>query len=195
VLVFDAQGLSADNTDGIGLVRDIEMRLGIALRNASVLLLGAGGAGRGVVGPLLDAGVVRLHIANRSPGRAHELAAQFSAPSGHRITAGDLVKLPDGLDLVINATSSGLGSEHSPIETDELAGAVLAYDMVYGSKPTPFMSAAKNAGVAVISDGLGMLVEQAAESFLIWRGVRPETETVYRRLREEINPHRQNPPT
>jgi shikimate dehydrogenase len=188
VLTLGPEGLLADNTDGAGLVCDIEQRLRLQIRGAGILLIGAGGAARGVLQPLLDAGAARIHIANRSPARAHELAAAFDGPAGSRITAGDLTAIPAGLDLSINATSSGLGSGGSPIEAEALTGTTLAYDMVYGAEPTAFMRAARLVGVGVISDGLGMLVEQAAESFLIWRGVRPDTEPVYNALRRELSP-------
>jgi shikimate dehydrogenase len=187
LLAWGAEGLFADNTDGAGLVRDIEHRLRLPIKGASVLLLGAGGASRGVLKPIIDAGAARLHIANRSPARASGLATEFGALAGHRITAGDLRSTPRGIDLVINATSSGLASGDSPIDAEAFAGATLAYDMVYGAEATPFMRAARQAGTAVVSDGLGMLVEQAAESFLIWRGVRPESEPVYLALRAELD--------
>jgi shikimate dehydrogenase len=186
LLAWGEEGLLADNTDGAGLVRDIEHRLKLPFKGASVLLLGAGGASRGVLKPIIDAGAARLHIANRSPERASGLATEFGALAGLRITAGDLRSTPRGIDLVINATSSGLASGDSPIDAEAFAGATLAYDMVYGSEATPFMRAARQAGTAVVSDGLGMLVEQAAESFLIWRGVRPESEPVYDSLRLEL---------
>lgn len=187
LLAWGPDGLLADNTDGAGLVRDIEHRLKLPIKGASVLLLGAGGAARGVIKPIIDSGAARLHIANRSPGRAEELARAFAAPAGPRITAGDLRLIPKGIDLVINATSSGLSSGDSPVDPDSLAGATLAYDMVYGANATPFMRAAEQAGTATVSDGLGMLVEQAAESFLIWRGVRPESGPVYDALRAELD--------
>ncbi len=188
VLALGPEGILADNTDGTGLVHDIEHRLNISMQGAAVLLLGAGGAARGVVKPILDAGAGRVHIANRTPERASELASHFSASLGHRITSGDLRTLPKGMDLVINATSSGLSSEASPIDGDALAGATLAYDMVYGAHATAFMLAAERAGLPTISDGLGMLVEQAAESFLIWRGIRPDCKSVYEALRLELSP-------
>jgi len=188
VLALGPEGVLADNTDGAGLIHDIEHRLKLSIKGAAVLLLGAGGAARGVVQPMLDAGAGGIHLANRTPERAFELASHFRNSVGNRITSGDLRTLPKGMDLVINATSSGLSSGASPIEADALEGATLAYDMVYGERATPFMLAAERAGLPMISDGLGMLVEQAAESFLIWRGIRPDSVPVYESLRMELNP-------
>ena len=162
-----------DNTDGIGLVRDLQ-NLDQPFRQ--VLLLGAGGAAQGVVGPLLEAGASRVVIANRTAAKAKALAERFPGASGqgYEGLAGDF-------DLVINATSAGLIDETPPLPPGLLRSGVLAYDMVYG-RETPFLAAAKRAG-ARTSDGLGMLVEQAAESFFIWRGVRPQTRPVLARLR------------
>jgi len=163
-----------DNTDGIGLVRDLSQNLNCSFRN--VLLLGAGGAAQGVVGPLLEAGASRVVIANRTASRAKALAERFAGASGHGYDG-----LSGEFDLVINATSAGLADEAPPLPPGLLRGGVLAYDMVYG-RETPFLAAAKKAG-ARTSDGLGMLVEQAAESFFIWRGVRPQTRPVLAKLR------------
>ena len=164
-----------DNTDGIGLVRDLTNNLNFQFR--SVLLLGAGGAAQGAIGPLLEAGASRVVIANRTLSRAQALAQRFS---GVTATAYDALK-GEGFDLVINATSAGLADEAPPLPPGLLKTGVLAYDMVYG-RETPFLSAARKAG-ARIADGLGMLVEQAAESFYLWRGVRPQTRPVLARLR------------
>jgi len=162
-----------DNTDGIGLVRDLQ---NLNQPFGQVLLLGAGGAAQGVVGPLLDAGASRVVIANRTASKAKELAERFpgAAGQGYEGLAGEF-------DLVINATSAGLIDETPPLPPGLLRAGVLAYDMVYG-RETPFLAAAKRAG-ARTSDGLGMLVEQAAESFFIWRGVRPQTRPVLAKLR------------
>lgn len=163
-----------DNTDGIGLVRDLSRNLNCAF--SSVLLLGAGGAAQGVVGALLDAGAARVVIANRTVSKAQGLAARFpgASASGYADLAGEF-------DLVINATSAGLAGELPPLPAGILRSGVLAYDMVYG-RETPFLAAARRAG-ARTCDGLGMLVEQAAESFLIWRGVRPAARPVLEKLR------------
>jgi len=167
--------VSGDNTDGIGLVRDLSGNLGVELRGSRVLLMGAGGAAQGALGALLEAGVAAATIANRNEARARELAARFS------VAAKGYGELEGGFDLVINATSAGLSDEAPALPAGVLAGAKLAYDMVYG-RDTPFLAAARAAGVNAC-DGLGMLVEQAAESFFVWRGVRPDTAAVLRELR------------
>ena len=174
-LVLD-QGFG-DNTDGVGLVRDLSDNLGIGLGSQSVLLLGAGGAAQGVIGALLEAGARRLVIANRTAARAHALAARFAGVS----VAGYEALVAERFDVVINATSAGLSDEAPAIPASVFAEKTLAYEMVYG-RETPFMAAARQAG-ARVSDGLGMLVEQAAESFFLWRGVRPPTRPVLASLR------------
>ena len=166
-----------DNTDGVGLVRDLSQNLQIELAGKSVLLLGAGGAAQGVIGALLEAHVARLVIANRTVSKAKPLAERFAGVStcGYDALADEL------FDLVINATSAGLADESPPLPKEVLGKGIVAYDMVYG-RETPFLAAARRAG-ARACDGLGMLVEQAAESFFIWRGVRPQTHPVLAKLR------------
>jgi shikimate dehydrogenase len=166
-----------DNTDGIGLVRDLVQNLEYDLKNRSVLLLGAGGAAQGVVGALLEAGAARLTVANRTLPKAQALAERFPGISacGYEALAGER------FDLVINATSAGLTGAAPALPEGVLRESVLAYDMVYG-RDTPFLAAARAEG-ARACDGLGMLVEQAAESFFIWRGVRPATRPVLAKLR------------
>ena len=165
-----------DNTDGVGLVRDIEGNLGVSLRGRSVLLVGAGGAAQGVLAALIDARVARLVIANRTVARAESLAARFP---GAR--ASSFAALAEPVDIVLNATSAGLAGESLALPAAIWRAETLAYDMVYG-RDTPFLAAAR-AARARACDGLGMLVEQAAESFFIWRGVRPDTGDVLARLR------------
>jgi shikimate dehydrogenase len=164
-----------DNTDGIGLVRDLA-NLGAELRGSRVLLMGAGGAARGVLGALLEAGVARLTIANRNETRARDVATRFRG-----VSASGYEALQPEFDFVINATSAGLAGKSPGVPPDVLRRAKLAYDMVYG-RDTPFLEAARAAGIRAC-DGLGMLVEQAAESFFVWRGVRPQTHAVLRELR------------
>src|ERR687892_1973850 len=166
-----------DNTDGVGLIRDIGDNLGVPLNGRAILVLGAGGAAQGVVGALLEAGVARLVIANRTASRARELAARFPGASA----CGYDALARERFDIVINATSAGLADESPPVPENLLGEGVLAYDMVYG-RDTPFLAAARTTGAAAC-DGLGMLVEQAAESFFIWRGVRPATRPVLAKLR------------
>jgi shikimate dehydrogenase len=164
-----------DNTDGIGLVRDLSQNLSYEFR--LVLLLGAGGAAQGVIGALLEAGADRVVIANRTLSRAQALAKRFPGAS-----ACDYASLPaEPFDLIVNATSAGLADEAPPIPPSMFNASVLAYDMGYG-RETPFMAAARRAG-ARACDGSGMLVEQAAESFFVWRGVRPRTAPVLEKLR------------
>jgi shikimate dehydrogenase len=175
-LVF-GDDIFGDTTDGAGLVIDLTQNLGVPLAGKRVLLLGAGGAAQGVVGSLLEAGVAQLVIANRTAERARSLAARFP---GSRACGFDALGA-ERFDVVVNATSSGLSGEALPLPPSLIGEGVLAYDMVYGRK-TPFLATARAAG-ARASDGLGMLVEQAAESFRLWRGVRPETRAVLERLR------------
>ena len=166
-----------DNTDGVGLVQDLAVNLGVALKGKNALLMGAGGAAQGVVGALLETGLARLVIANRTLERAQALAGRFGgvAARGYAALAGER------FDLVVNATSAGLQGEGPALPAGILGRHTLAYDMVY-ARDTPFLVAARRAG-AVASDGLGMLVEQAAESFFLWRGVRPATRPVLEELR------------
>jgi shikimate dehydrogenase len=174
--------LRGDNTDGAGLVRDLADNHGFAFAGRRVLLLGAGGAARGVLRPLLETGLGGLTIANRTADKAHDLA-RLAAGLGP-VTGCGL----DGLagarfDLIINATSAGLGGEVPPIPDDCLAPGGWTYDMLYGDAPTPFCRWGEGHGAARALDGLGMLVEQAAESFRLWRGVSPQTAPVIALLR------------
>ncbi len=176
-LSFDRHGIQGDNTDGAGLVHDLVANLGISIRGRRVLLLGAGGAARGVVLPLLNESPERLVIANRTTEKASRLAAAFAGTTGSGFAA--LAGQP--FDLVVNATSAGLDDARLPLPDGIFAPGCLAYDMVYG-RNTPFIAQAQAAG-AIAADGLGMLVEQAAEAFFVWRGIRPETGPVLAELR------------
>jgi shikimate dehydrogenase len=172
--------IEADNTDGAGLVADLA-RQGVKLAGARVLLVGAGGAARGVIAPLLDARPLQLEIANRTVARAEALAAHFAALGP--IRALPLEALRGGAyDVVINATSTSTHGEVLPLPANVLAPGVFAYDMAYGPAAQAFVERARTAG-AMASDGLGMLVAQAAESFQLWRGARPATEPVLAALR------------
>ena len=185
-LGFTDGAIAADNTDGVGLVRDLTANLGCALRGARVLLLGAGGAAYGVCGPLLDENPSRLAIANRTVEKARALCERFR-PAHENVpleAAGYPELETQAFDVVINATSAGLVGE-MPALPRVFASGALAYDMTYG-RLTPFLEFASRHGVRT-SDGLGMLVEQAAESFFIWRGVRPKTAPVIAKLRSESN--------
>jgi shikimate dehydrogenase len=175
-LALGADGkLLGDNTDGAGLVRDLGINLGCTLQGARVLLLGAGGAARGVIAPLLEAGVAALVILNRDAARAARLAQEFSGLGP--VTAADAAA-GTSFDLIINATSASLRGELPSVPAGAVAGTTLAYDLAYGGTDTVFMQWARSAGAARVVSGLGMLIEQAAESFLLWRGVRPDTAPV-----------------
>jgi len=177
--------LLGDNTDGIGLVYDLMHHHGIRIEGKSLLLVGAGGAARGVIAPIVDQKPSQFIIANRTIDKAQELASHFSGKM--EILAKNFVDLnKDRFDIVINATSASLGNEIPQLPESCVAQAEIAYDMMYGAKPTVFMQWAVQAGVKTASDGLGMLVEQAAESFLIWRGIRPDTAGVISVLRQQL---------
>lgn len=185
-LDFEDGRIRADNTDGMGLTRDIVHNLGFGLMNKRVLLLGAGGAAQGVLAPLLEYEPSILTIANRTVEKALRLAETFRrkpvAASSVLCGLGFDELAGHHFDLVINATSTSLQGKLPPLPADAFAAGALAYDMMYGTTPTPFLAFASAHG-AKTSDGLGMLVEQAAESFLLWRGVRPETAPVIALLR------------
>jgi shikimate dehydrogenase len=178
------------NTDGVGLVSDL-LRLGVRLTGASVLLVGAGGAARGVLQPLAEAGCARIHIVNRTASKAEELAASWresGVSPQTAVTGGSLADaaLAGGWNLVINATASGLQNAAPDLPPGLYAPGAAAYDMMYGAQPTAFMQQAQADGAALAADGLGMLVGQAAESFYIWHGVRPDPAPVLAALREAL---------
>jgi shikimate dehydrogenase len=179
------------NTDGVGLVADLR-RLGAELAGAHVLLIGAGGAARGVLQPLVAAECAHIHIVNRTPARAQALARAWTEMSSvwpTRITAGalDQATHAKGWNIVINATSTSLTHVAPDLPEGLYASGALAYDMMYSAQPTAFMRQAALAGAAVTADGLGMLVAQAAESFLIWHGVRPDPWPVLAALRASFD--------
>lgn len=188
VLRFDAGGWSADNTDGVGLIRDIQQGAGFSLAGRSVLLVGAGGAGAGVLGPLLQARPQRVVLANRTRATAEALAqrhAGLAHANGCELSASGLDEAGTGFQLLINASASSLQGAGSPVAASTLAPGALVVDLMYGPAAEPFLAWAREHG-AHTRDGLGMLVEQAAEAFLFWRGVRPETAPVLRALRAEL---------
>jgi len=176
-LVFETGKVSGDNTDGVGLLRDITVNLGRAIAGSRVLLMGAGGAAQGVIAPLLAAAPARLVVANRTADKARALARRYGAAAG----GGYDDLRAEQFDLLVNATSAGLAAQAPPLPGGVFAPQALAYDMVYG-RDTPFLALARAAG-ARACDGSGMLVEQAAESFLLWRGRRPDTAPVLAALR------------
>ena len=181
-LKFEADTIHGDNTDGAGLVNDLTRNLRYAVAGARVLLLGAGGAARGVIKPLLEQKPGQLTLANRSVDKAQLLAQSFNGAfeaCGYAALAGRQ------FDLVINATSASLSGELPLLPPGVFAQSALAYDMMYGKWETPFLGLARAAGATSLADGLGMLAEQAAESFYFWRGVRPDTTPVLKLLRQE----------
>lgn len=179
-LRFDAgRAVFGDNTDGIGLVRDIENNLNWRLRGRRVLLLGAGGAARGVLGSLLERAPAGLTIANRTAHKAREVAEKF----GEGVRGCGFDRLDGAFDLIVNGTSASLGGQLPDIAAHCLGADGAAYDMMYARAPTVFMRWALANGAGRVSDGLGMLVEQAAESFHLWHGKRPDTAPVIRALR------------
>jgi shikimate dehydrogenase len=188
VLRFDADGWLADNTDGIGLVRDIEGNAGFTLRGRRALLIGAGGAAAGVLGPLLEARPSCLHVANRSADKAAALVQRHAALAsalGVQLSCSGLATAGAGYDLVLNSSASSLGGGEVPVRDEVLRPGTLAVDLMYGDAALRFVEWARRCG-AVPRDGLGMLVEQAAEAFFVWRGVMPDTRPVLRRLRLQL---------
>ncbi|MEG0859483.1 MAG: shikimate dehydrogenase [Pseudomonas sp.] len=177
--------LQGDNTDGAGLVRDLTVNAGVQLTGKRILLLGAGGAVRGVLEPLLAHNPASLVIANRTVEKAEQLAREF-ADLGP-VAASGFSWLQEPVDLIINATSASLAGELPPISASLIEpGKTVCYDMMYGKEPTPFCRWASEYKAAKVLDGLGMLAEQAAEAFFIWRGVRPDTAPVLDELRRQL---------
>ncbi|KVZ99348.1 shikimate dehydrogenase [Burkholderia territorii] len=181
-LKFEDGRILADNFDGIGLVRDIEVNLRLSLAGKRVLMLGAGGAARGALLPFLEAGPAEMVIANRDIAKGRALAAQV-AGRGALVACGyaDLERM-GRFDLVVNATSASLTGDLPPVPPGVFSPKGTAYELAYGKRLTPFLRLASNAGVLGVADGVGMLVEQAAEAFAWWRGVRPPTSAVIDQL-------------
>lgn len=177
-IVAREDGLLGDNTDGDGLVTDLTNNLGMALENTRVLLLGAGGAARGVLGPLLSQGPQYMEIANRDGARATDLAKEFATLGEVHGCGFDGIGTSTTFDLVLNATSASLQQTIPPIPPGTIGPTTLCYDMAYGKGDTAFTRWAKSAGAGRAETGWGMLVEQAAESFYLWRGVKPATKSV-----------------
>jgi shikimate dehydrogenase len=184
-LTFSQRGIVKDNTDGCGLINDIKKNLNCSINNKRLLLIGAGGAAEGVFHPLLEETPSLVVIANRNLDKALAMQNKVSSQGGYpktRVVSRGLDDLEnDNFDIVINATSTGLSENPLSIPNSVFKDGCLAYEMMYG-RETPFMRQARSSG-AKVSDGLGMLVEQAAEAFYIWRGVRPETSQVIANLR------------
>lgn len=176
--------IEADNTDGIGLACDLMRNLGVHLRGKRILVIGAGGAARGVIAPLLAEAPQSLVIANRTVARARDLARRFAARGPVEAAALDAIPAV-GFDVVVNATSTSIHDETLPVPDRVLANAGIGYDLAYGPAARPFLERAHRLGTRA-SDGLGMLVEQAAESYLLWRGRRPATAAILAELRARL---------
>lgn len=187
MFTFRADGsILGDNTDGFGIVRDITHNLGRKLTGQRVLLLGAGGAVRGTLLPLFAEQPSEIFIANRTASKAVELAAEFKAQAGAiTLTGGGFADIQGRFDVVINGSASSMTGDVPPLPAGVWDAQSLAYDMAYKKEPTAFVRAALAAGVGQAADGQGMVVEQGAECFYLWRGIRPETASVIASLRNE----------
>lgn len=181
-LRFDEDEIYGDNTDGIGFVRDVTVRLKFKLAGASILILGAGGGVRGLIGALLEEKPRWIAVANRTHGRAQELADEFGIEAIH------FDEVPaEHFDLIINGTATSLNHAAPAVDPETFDDCALAYDLGYMPGATPFMRLAQQGGARAVADGLGMLIEQAAESFYVWRGVRPDTAPVYKEMRRLLD--------
>jgi shikimate dehydrogenase len=180
-------GLRADTTDGVGMVRDMVANHGWTLAGRRALVIGAGGAVRGVLQPLLRESPASLTVVNRTAERAEQLAADFSSDNNVAVSGGGFESIEgETFDLIINGTGASLKGEMLALPGVQLSDRCCCYDMGYGSEPTPFMRWAASQAAWAVADGLGMLVEQAAESFYLWRGKRPETTSVIQHLRQQM---------
>lgn len=191
-LKFEGDEVLADNTDGIGLLRDIRDNAEVDPAGRELLLVGAGGAGAGVLGPLLEAGPRRVQVANRSAAKASVLVERHRAVAerhGVQLSACGLDSIQGSFDLIVNATAASLAGDGIPVPPAAVRAGALAVDLMYGPAAAPFLDWAQAHG-AVGRDGLGMLVEQAAEAFLFWRGVRPPSQQVLAELRAELQTER-----
>ncbi|MDY6840296.1 MAG: shikimate dehydrogenase [Pseudomonadota bacterium] len=186
-LFLDDDGtLSADNTDGCGIVRDLVANHGVALKKARILVLGAGGAVRGVLGPILAEHPASITIANRTVAKAEALVDLFTPVAGEpRLSACGFEQPCEPFDLIINGTSASLQGDLPPLSPKVIARGTVIYDMMYSLQTTTFNQWALEQGAQIVHDGLGMLVEQAAESFRIWRGISPATRPVIEELRND----------
>jgi len=189
-IVFEADGWFGDNTDGAGLVRDIELNAGVPLQGKRVLVLGAGGAAAGALDPLLAARPAALVVANRTPARAQAMVERFAAGAARLdvpLSAAPSLEAPGAdFDVLVNATAASLQAAVPPLPAGTLRPGALALDMMYGAATLPFLRWARSQG-AVARDGLGMLVEQASEAFFVWMGQRPATFQVLAELRREVD--------
>lgn len=184
-LWVDAKGeLNGDNTDGVGLVRDLTANHSVSLTSANILVLGAGGAVKGILAPLLQEQPSSITIANRTLTRAQALAASFKHES--LLSASTFEALNHPFDIIINGTAASLQGQALPLSPSIINSDTVCYDMMYGAQTTVFNQWAQQHGAQQCIDGLGMLVEQAAEQFFIWRGIRPDTASVLNHLRQQV---------
>jgi len=177
----DDGSLFGDNTDGLGLCQDLTKNNAVELTNKRILLLGAGGAAKGVVEPLLSYNPAVLHIANRTASKAIDLATIFDSLG--TVSGSGFDSIQGQFDIIINATAASLQGQVPPLPDDVLASSACCYDMMYSNSDTAFISWAKQHGASKTIDGLGMLVEQAAEAFAIWRGIRPDSKSIISKIR------------
>lgn len=185
-LSFNNGKIYGDNTDGIGLVQDL-LRHSVPLKNSKILILGAGGAAKGVILPILEQAPAKAVIANRTVSKADKICKQFEVFSENKLKACGFDELNnESFDVIINATSASLTGQFPSIDQSNITSQTVCYDMVYGAQLSPFLLWAKQQGAAQVIDGLGMLVGQAAESFTIWRKVKPNIESVLKILRAEM---------
>ena len=186
-LKFEGGAVYGDNTDGVGLVRDIQLNLGLRIEGRDVLVMGAGGAAQGALGALLDEKPARLVVANRTVDKAERLVERWRTGRSLRAeimrASGYAELAAQQFDLIVNCTAASLSDTAPGLPQGVFARDCLAYDMVYGKGMTPFLELALSQGAGQLADGIGMLVEQAAESFLVWRGVRPQTRPVIEALK------------
>lgn len=186
LLYRDDGSLYGTNTDGIGIVYDLMVNNDISLKNQRILVLGAGGAVRGILQPILEQQPTQIFIANRTAAKAEQLAEHFNSLNiaTTSLDGGGYEAIPEyPFDVIINGTSASLNGSLPPVPTICAQGALCCYDMMYSNEPTPFVQWGRDNHVAVTLDGLGMLIEQAAESFYLWRQLRPDTATVFHLLR------------
>ncbi len=193
-LIFHEDEMQGDNTDGYGLIRDLEKNLEVQLADAKILILGAGGATGGIMNPLLEREPRSIVIANRTLDKANALATHFGNFGDVTATRFDNLPTEGGYDLIINATSAGLKGEAPPYPDEAVAAETICYDLSYALSPTPFCQWASKLGAAQSIMGWGMLVEQAAESFRIWRGIRPDTKPVLDQMRTSARFKKKAPP-
>lgn len=184
LVVREDNSLFGDNTDGIGLVRDLQNNLELLLDDLDILVLGAGGASRGILGPILECKPAKVFIANRTAEKAHALAEDFH--EYHNLSAGGLDELEGRtFDLILNATASSLSGDLPELPDNLLNPDGVCYDLAYAARPTPFVQWGRIHKASISVDGIGMLVEQAAQAFRIWRGVLPDTRSVISTLQND----------